>query len=202
MSRGTSTEPSDLARLYNNIVPPSQLPAKANYYLFKVGVPALASFLITHAASHHPCLRWSNQESIIPAWEDAANKDGGKWSIQMPRDKTREKIDQMWMYTVRTEHSPPLELRLRPPVSPDARRHRGDVRGAAAVSAGRAQPSFAFSRPHHRCPPLVSTHPGCFRSWTQSEHVPRAALDRTSTASPSGRGTLLGPRPMPPRTTS
>ncbi len=27
-------------RLYNNIVPPSQLPQKANYYLFKVrGVP-------------------------------------------------------------------------------------------------------------------------------------------------------------------
>jgi translation initiation factor 4E len=27
-------------RLYNNIIPPSQLPQKANYYLFKVGSAA------------------------------------------------------------------------------------------------------------------------------------------------------------------
>lgn len=60
--------------LYNNIVPPSSLPQKANYYLFKDG--------------------------IIPAWEDAANKDGGKWSIQLPRDKNRLAIDQMWLYTM------------------------------------------------------------------------------------------------------
>ncbi|KAF8922484.1 translation initiation factor eIF 4e-like domain-containing protein [Mucidula mucida] len=42
-------------------VAPSSLPQKANYYLFK--------------------------EGIIPAWEDEANKNGGKWSIQLPRDK-------------------------------------------------------------------------------------------------------------------
>ncbi|CDZ97368.1 Translation initiation factor 4F, cap-binding subunit (eIF-4E) and related cap-binding proteins [Phaffia rhodozyma] len=60
--------------LYNNIVPPSLLPQKANYYLFK--------------------------ESIIPAWEDEANKHGGKWSFQMPKDKTRAGVDQMWMYTM------------------------------------------------------------------------------------------------------
>jgi translation initiation factor 4E len=60
--------------LYNNIIPPSQLPGKANYYLFKDG--------------------------IIPAWEDAQNKNGGKWAIQVPRDKTKGQIDQMWLYTV------------------------------------------------------------------------------------------------------
>lgn len=60
--------------LYNNIVPPSLLPGKANYYLFKDG--------------------------IIPAWEDAQNKNGGKWAIQVPRDKTKGTIDQMWLYTV------------------------------------------------------------------------------------------------------
>ncbi|KAI0094630.1 eukaryotic translation initiation factor 4E class I [Irpex rosettiformis] len=60
--------------LYNNIVPPSQLPQKANYYLFK--------------------------EGIIPAWEDEANKNGGKWSIQLPRDKNRGNIDRMWLYTM------------------------------------------------------------------------------------------------------
>ncbi|TXT08461.1 uncharacterized protein COLE_05385 [Cutaneotrichosporon oleaginosum] len=60
--------------LYNNIVPPSQLPGKTNYYLFKDG--------------------------IIPAWEDAQNKNGGKWAIQVPHDKTKSQIDQMWLYTM------------------------------------------------------------------------------------------------------
>ncbi|KAI0067719.1 eukaryotic translation initiation factor 4E class I [Artomyces pyxidatus] len=60
--------------LYNNIVPPSQLPQKANYYLFK--------------------------EGIIPAWEDEANKLGGKWSIQLPKDKNRSNVDKMWLYTM------------------------------------------------------------------------------------------------------
>jgi len=60
--------------LYNNIIPPSQLPQKANYYLFK--------------------------EGIIPAWEDEANKNGGKWSIQLPKDKNRPSVDKMWLYTM------------------------------------------------------------------------------------------------------
>jgi translation initiation factor 4E len=60
--------------LYNNIIPPSQLPQKANYYLFK--------------------------EGIIPAWEDEANKNGGKWSIQLPKDKNRPNVDKMWLYTM------------------------------------------------------------------------------------------------------
>jgi len=60
--------------LYNNIIPPSQLPQKANYYLFK--------------------------EGIIPAWEDEANKNGGKWSIQLPKDKNRSNVDKMWLYTM------------------------------------------------------------------------------------------------------
>lgn len=61
-------------RLYNNVIAPSELPARANYYLFK--------------------------EGIKPAWEDPANGKGGKWSIQLPRDKTRSKIDQIWLYTM------------------------------------------------------------------------------------------------------
>lgn len=60
--------------LYNTIVPPSTLPLKSNYYLFKDG--------------------------IIPAWEDPKNKNGGKWSIQVPREKTKGSIDRMWLYTV------------------------------------------------------------------------------------------------------
>ncbi|KLO20219.1 eukaryotic translation initiation factor 4E class I [Schizopora paradoxa] len=60
--------------LYNNIVPPSQLPQRANYYLFK--------------------------EGIIPAWEDEANKNGGKWSIQLPREKNRGNVDKWWLNTM------------------------------------------------------------------------------------------------------
>lgn len=60
--------------LYNNIIGPSLLGARADYYLFK--------------------------DDIIPAWEDPANKHGGKWSVQFPRDKTRNQIDAMWLNTV------------------------------------------------------------------------------------------------------
>ena len=60
--------------LYNNIVPPSTLPQSANYYLFK--------------------------ESIQPAWEDPANGSGGKWSLQLPREKHRSQIDKLWLYTM------------------------------------------------------------------------------------------------------
>ncbi|WVN89791.1 uncharacterized protein L203_105021 [Cryptococcus depauperatus CBS 7841] len=61
--------------LYNNIIPPSQLPGRANYYLFKNG--------------------------IIPAWEDSQNKNGGKWSIQVPKkNETKVAIDKMWLYTM------------------------------------------------------------------------------------------------------
>lgn len=60
--------------LYNNVIPPSALPQKANYYLFKDG--------------------------IQPAWEDPMNSNGGKWSIQLPRDKSRAGIDKLWLFTM------------------------------------------------------------------------------------------------------
>lgn len=59
---------------FNSIVPPSHIAVNSNYYLFKSG--------------------------IKPAWEDPANENGGKWSIQLPRDKNRETIDKFWLYTV------------------------------------------------------------------------------------------------------
>jgi len=60
--------------LYNHIVPPSHIAINSNYYLFKKG--------------------------IRPAWEDKANAKGGKWSVQLPREKNRDKIDQWWLYTM------------------------------------------------------------------------------------------------------
>jgi len=80
--------------LYNNIVPPSQLPQKANYYLFK--------------------------ENIIPAWEDPANKDGGKWSIQLPKDKNRANIDKMWLFTMLSAIGETFDPSLSNPSSPDS----------------------------------------------------------------------------------
>jgi hypothetical protein len=41
------------------------------------------------------------QDDIMPAWEDTSNKDGGKWSVQLPKEKNRARIDEMWLYTVR-----------------------------------------------------------------------------------------------------
>ena len=40
------------------------------------------------------------QDGIVPAWEDPQNKNGGKWSIQVPKEKSKAQIDQMWLYTV------------------------------------------------------------------------------------------------------
>ncbi|KAK4047353.1 eukaryotic translation initiation factor 4E [Microbotryomycetes sp. JL221] len=60
--------------LYNNIVPPSLIHPNSNYYLFKQGVK--------------------------PAWEDNANSKGGKWSVQLPRGKYSDQIDNFWLYTM------------------------------------------------------------------------------------------------------
>ncbi|PWN22671.1 eukaryotic translation initiation factor 4E [Microstroma glucosiphilum] len=79
--------------LYNNIIPPSELPQKANYYLFK--------------------------EGIQPAWEDPANANGGKWSIQLPRDKSRKDIDKLWLYTMLSAIGETLETTPTSPNSED-----------------------------------------------------------------------------------
>lgn len=60
--------------LYHNIVPPSLLQLGSNYYMFKGG--------------------------IRPAWEDPANQKGGRWSIQLPREKSKDMIDKWWLYTM------------------------------------------------------------------------------------------------------
>ncbi|GAA99382.1 uncharacterized protein L969DRAFT_86613 [Mixia osmundae IAM 14324] len=60
--------------LYNNIVPPSHIAISSNYYLFRKG--------------------------IKPAWEDPANAKGGKWAVQLPRDKTAGNVDNFWLYTM------------------------------------------------------------------------------------------------------
>jgi translation initiation factor 4E len=87
---------SDWCRLHNNIVSPANLGLKADYYLFKVS-QRFSAFLTPDNMTDASL---GSQEDIIPAWEDVANKNGGKWSVQLPKEKTKTIIDQMWLYTV------------------------------------------------------------------------------------------------------
>lgn len=124
--------------VYNNIVGPSVLGQRADYYLFKNG--------------------------IIPAWEDPANKHGGKWSVQMPREKTRPKIDEMWLNMVsrgRRRHHHLQDLshgpRVRAPA--DARCDRRDIRDrsrGAGKGGARGRARFDYGCHHQHSSQLVS----------------------------------------------
>jgi len=64
----------DFWRLYNNIVPASQLTPGSDYHLFK--------------------------EHIEPKWEDPANAVGGKWIIPIPTKARGEGLDKLWLWTI------------------------------------------------------------------------------------------------------
>jgi len=64
----------DFWRLYNNVVPASQLEHGSNYHLFKYG--------------------------IEPKWEDPANDKGGQWVFTHPLKLRKEKLDELWLYTL------------------------------------------------------------------------------------------------------
>ncbi|KAH8916125.1 eukaryotic translation initiation factor 4E [Atractiella rhizophila] len=78
--------------LYNNIVPPTHMPTNSNYYLFKNG--------------------------IHPSWEDDQNSNGGKWSVQLPKEKNKEGIDRFWLYTMLAAIGEIFETPYNPPASP------------------------------------------------------------------------------------
>ncbi|KAF9926945.1 eukaryotic translation initiation factor 4E [Modicella reniformis] len=63
----------DFWGVYNNIMKTCDLSVNSNYHLFKQG--------------------------IKPMWEDSANKQGGKWSIQLNR-RAMTDIDNIWLYTM------------------------------------------------------------------------------------------------------
>ncbi len=65
------------------------------------------------------------QDGIIPAWEDEANKSGGKWSIQLPKDKNRLNVDRMWLYTVSQTYT---SLFYHSVFNIDVGRHRRNLR--------------------------------------------------------------------------
>ncbi|ORX49848.1 eukaryotic translation initiation factor 4E [Hesseltinella vesiculosa] len=60
--------------VYNNVVKVDRLDISSNYHLFKQGVR--------------------------PEWEDSANANGGKFSIQFPRNRTAEAINDYWLQTM------------------------------------------------------------------------------------------------------
>jgi translation initiation factor 4E len=57
----------------NNITKTSELPPKSDYHLFKQGVR--------------------------PEWEDAQNKNGGKWAYQF-KDRRAVPIDDLWLHVM------------------------------------------------------------------------------------------------------
>lgn len=61
----------DFWGIHNNILKSSALSYGSNYYLFKDG--------------------------IKPMWEDPANENGGKWSIQL---KKKLEVDSIWLHTI------------------------------------------------------------------------------------------------------
>ncbi|KAI9354410.1 translation initiation factor eIF 4e-like domain-containing protein [Pilaira anomala] len=61
----------DFWGVHNNIVKVNHLEISSNYHVFKQG--------------------------IRPEWEDAANANGGKFSIQFPRNRTGEAINDYWL---------------------------------------------------------------------------------------------------------
>eukprot|EP01087_Luapelamoeba_hula_P005925 TRINITY_DN1599_c0_g1_i1.p1 TRINITY_DN1599_c0_g1~~TRINITY_DN1599_c0_g1_i1.p1 ORF type:complete len:255 (-),score=58.98 TRINITY_DN1599_c0_g1_i1:181-945(-) len=64
----------DFWRLYNNIMPSSQLVSGSNYHLFKYGVE--------------------------PKWEDPINEKGGKWTVNILPKYRKDKLDNCWLYTM------------------------------------------------------------------------------------------------------
>lgn len=64
----------DFWRLYNNIMRASVLDHGSNYHLFKDG--------------------------IEPKWEDPANERGGQWTLIVPHRERRERLDELWLWSM------------------------------------------------------------------------------------------------------
>ncbi|GAA5946206.1 hypothetical protein JCM3775_000925 [Rhodotorula graminis] len=129
--------------LNSAIVPPSTLGQNANYYLFKQG--------------------------IKPAWEDDANSQGGKWSVQLPRGKYTDHIDRFWLYTMLAAIGETFET---PYVSPSS-----DDAPAPATSTAPAPLPSSFS--NEITGVIVSTRKAFFRLniWTRSSSSSATATD-------------------------
>ncbi|EEC50633.1 predicted protein, partial [Phaeodactylum tricornutum CCAP 1055/1] len=61
-------------RVYNNLKPASQIGLNSNYSVFRYGVE--------------------------PSWEDACNREGGKFVFSIPKKDGKSRIDDFWLHTV------------------------------------------------------------------------------------------------------
>lgn len=64
----------DFWSIYNHIKQPSELNQGDDYSMFKM--------------------------NIRPMWEDAANKNGGRWLLTVDKQYRRSKLDDLWLDTV------------------------------------------------------------------------------------------------------
>lgn len=64
----------DFWSIYNHIRQPSELNQGDDYSMFKL--------------------------NIRPMWEDAANKNGGRWLLNVDKQHRRSKLDDLWLDTV------------------------------------------------------------------------------------------------------
>lgn len=64
----------DFWSIYNHIKQPSELNQGDDYSMFK--------------------------NNIRPMWEDAANKNGGRWLLNVDKQYRRSKLDDLWLDTV------------------------------------------------------------------------------------------------------
>ena len=60
-----------------------------HFYLCCAGV-SFGSFLVANML----------QDGVQPMWEDQANKKGGKWMVQLPRQQRSSELDKIWLETV------------------------------------------------------------------------------------------------------
>jgi hypothetical protein len=43
------------------------------------------------------------QDGIQPMWEDASNKNGGRWLVNLNKNQRQTELDNFWLETVSTE---------------------------------------------------------------------------------------------------
>ena len=106
--------------LYNNVKPPSWLPAGTDFHLFKSGVE--------------------------PKWEDPKCEAGGKWTILVPKgNNAKQTIDKYWLHMVRLKYNT-LENGTYMPAGP-AEPHIGCVMSTEATLSLSVPTAIESSRP-------------------------------------------------------
>ena len=62
---------------------------------------SIAYLLISLTVHAHAHTHTHTQEGIQPMWEDARNRAGGRWLVNLEKRDRRESLDNCWLETVR-----------------------------------------------------------------------------------------------------